>query len=58
MLQSVPLAAGSTASVLYVRFTMLGTQLPGDPATLCPGPFSACDFMDMSEMEVYGAPAS
>ncbi|HKT01053.1 MAG TPA: M36 family metallopeptidase [Rugosimonospora sp.] len=56
-LNSVPLAAGSTAGVRFFRFTMLGTQLPGDPATLCPGPFSGCQFMDMSEIEVYGAPA-
>jgi extracellular elastinolytic metalloproteinase len=57
-LNSVPLNAGSTAGVQYLRFTMLGTQIPGDPATLCPGPFSACEFMDMSELEVYGLPAS
>jgi hypothetical protein len=57
-LNSVPLNSGSTASVQYFRFTMLGTQLPGDPATLCPGPFSGCQFMDMSEIEVYGTPAA
>ena len=49
----VPLTAGTTANVQFVRFTMLGTQFPADGGT-CPGPFSGCDFMDMSEMEVYG----
>jgi hypothetical protein len=42
----------------YFRFTMLGTQVPGDPAALCPGPFSGCLFLDMSEIEVYGTPAA
>ncbi len=55
-LNSVPLNAGTTANVQFVRFTMLGTQLAEAGGT-CPGPFSACDFMDMSEMEVYGAPS-
>jgi len=44
--------------VNFVRFTMLSPQLPGDPATLCPGPFSGCQFLDMSEIEVYGAPSA
>jgi MFS family permease len=57
-LNSVPLTAGTTSGVQYFRFLMLGTQIPGDPATLCPGPFPACQFMDMSEIEVYGTPAS
>ena len=41
----------------YIRFTMVSPQLPGNPATVCPGPFSGCLFMDMSEMEVFGTPA-
>jgi extracellular elastinolytic metalloproteinase len=56
-LNLVTLTAGS-AGVNFVRFTMVNPQIPGDPATLCPGPFSGCLFMDMSELEVYGAPAS
>ncbi len=57
-LNSVPLNAGTTLNVSYVRFTMLNPQLPGDPATLCPGLFPGCQFMDMSELEVYGTPAA
>jgi hypothetical protein len=56
-LNSVPLNAGTTANVKFVRFWMRGVQIPGGPAA-CPGNFSGCDFMDMSEIEVYGAPAS
>jgi hypothetical protein len=55
-LNSVPLTAGTTANVQFVRFTMLGTQV-ADIGGSCPGPFSGCAFMDMSEMEVYGAPS-
>jgi hypothetical protein len=55
-LNSVPLAGGSTANVLYVRFTMRGTQVPGGLGS-CPGNFSGCVFMDMSELAVYGTPA-
>jgi hypothetical protein len=33
---------------------MINPQLPGNPADLCPGPFSGCQFLDMSELEVYG----
>jgi len=55
-LNGVPLNSGTTANVQFVRFTMLGTQLAEAGGT-CPGPFSACAFMDMSEMEVYGAPS-
>ena len=56
-LNTVPLTAGA-AAVNFVRFTMVNNQLPGDPATLCPGPFSGCLFLDMSELEVYGAPSA
>jgi extracellular elastinolytic metalloproteinase len=55
-LNSVPLAGGSTANVRYVRFTMRGTQVPGGLGN-CPGNFSGCVFMDMSELAVYGTPA-
>jgi extracellular elastinolytic metalloproteinase len=54
-LNSVPLNPGTTDNVQFVRFFMLSTQLIEAGGT-CPGAFSACDFMDMSEMEVYGAP--
>ena len=54
-LNSVPLAAGSTAGVNFVRFTMINPQVPGDFATQCAiGGFSGCDFMDMSEIAVHG----
>jgi len=56
-LNSVTLTSGTTAGILYVRFTMKGTQVPGGLAA-CPGNFSGCDFMDMSELEVYGTPVS
>jgi hypothetical protein len=49
--------AGTGASVNFVRFTMINPQLPGTPADLCPGPFSGCLFLDMSELEVYGSQA-
>jgi extracellular elastinolytic metalloproteinase len=51
---SPALAAGSNAAVLYLRYTMLDSQVgPGD----CPGPFSGCDYVDSTEIEVYGTPA-
>jgi len=55
-LNSVALTGGTTGNVRFVRFWMRGTQVPGGTAA-CPGPFSGCDFMDMSELEVYGTPA-
>ncbi|MEP9384017.1 M36 family metallopeptidase [Nocardioides cheoyonin] len=49
--------AGSQG-VTYVRFTILGNQTP-DFATSCPdGAFSGCSYTDLTELEVYGAPAS
>jgi hypothetical protein len=53
---TVPLTAGTTG-VKFVRFTMKSPQLP-DGTDCTVGGFSGCDFMDMSEMEVYGAPAT
>jgi extracellular elastinolytic metalloproteinase len=47
-------AAGSAVGVRFVRFTMLKTQV-FDIGGTCPGAFSGCDFMDMSEIEVYGS---
>jgi hypothetical protein len=55
-LNAVPLAAAAGEGVTHVRFTMLSPQLP--PDAVCPGPFSGCTFMDMSELAVYGAPAA
>jgi hypothetical protein len=60
--------AGALSGIQYVRFTMLNPQVPnldgsmppfGDEAVTeqCPGNFSGCDFMDMTELAVYGAPA-
>jgi extracellular elastinolytic metalloproteinase len=42
--------------VQYVRFTMVSPQVP-DFSTNCPdGAFGGCQFMDMSELEVFGSP--
>jgi extracellular elastinolytic metalloproteinase len=55
-LNPVTPAAGTGDNVKLVRFTMIDPQLldRGKPLELCPGPFSGCQFMDMSELEVYG----
>ena len=52
---TIAMAAGSTAGVQFVRFTMEGTQVV-DLGGTCPGNFSGCDFMDSTELEVFGAP--
>jgi extracellular elastinolytic metalloproteinase len=52
---TVPLAGGSTADVAFIRYTMIGTQV-GDLGGTCPGNFSGCDFMDSTELAVYGTP--
>ena len=54
-MNSIALQAGSTSDVQYLRFTMLGTQLHVSGGS-CPGAFSACDFVDATELAVYGAP--
>lgn len=55
-INDVPLTGG-TEGVRYVRFTMLSNQTP-DFTTSCPnGAFSGCSYTDMSELEVFGAPA-
>jgi extracellular elastinolytic metalloproteinase len=47
-----------TIGVQYVKFWMLSPQVP-DFATTCPdGPFAGCVFTDMTEIEVFGPPAS
>jgi extracellular elastinolytic metalloproteinase len=54
----IPLATPATG-VTAVRFTMASPQV-FDPAVggpdACPGAFSGCDFMDMTEVAAYGAP--
>ena len=43
-----------TVGVRYVRFTILGNQVP-DFAVNCPnGGFSGCQYTDLTELEVYG----
>jgi extracellular elastinolytic metalloproteinase len=54
---SVTLNAGTGDGVQFVRFTMIAPQVFQIPGASCPGPFSGCDFMDMSELEVYGSPS-
>ncbi len=53
-LHAVPLNAGSTDDVGFVRYTMIGTQVV-DLGGTCPGAFDGCDFMDSTEVAVYGA---
>jgi hypothetical protein len=50
------MAAGTTAGIQFVRYTMKGTQV-ADLGGTCPGPFAGCDFMDSTELEVFGVPA-
>jgi len=53
---TITMAAGTTAGIQFVRYTMKGTQV-ADLGGTCPGPFAGCDFMDSTELEVFGAPA-
>ena len=40
--------------VQYVRFTILGNQVP-DFATNCPnGSYDGCTYTDLTELQVYG----
>jgi extracellular elastinolytic metalloproteinase len=40
--------------VQYVRFTILGNQVP-DFATSCPnGGYDGCTYTDLTELQVYG----
>lgn len=55
-MNSIALNAGATDAVLYLRYTMLGTQLHVSGGS-CPGAFSACDFVDTVEFAVYGTPS-
>jgi len=55
-LNSVPLAAGTTQGVQYIRWTSITPQIPGGFPS-CPG-FAGCTFMDTTEIEVYGLAAN
>ena len=58
-LANVPLAAGSTAGVRYVRLVMLGSQAGNFAGVDCSIPNAAgCLFVDSSELVVQGTPAS
>ena len=50
----VALAAGSGTGVQFVRYTMMSTQV-ADLGGTCPGAFTGCDFMDSTELAVYGS---
>jgi hypothetical protein len=54
-LVSITPAAGTGDKVQFVRFTMITPQV--FQVGSCPGNFSGCDFMDMSEIEAFGSPA-
>jgi hypothetical protein len=54
-MHSVPLSAGTTG-VQYIRYTMIGTQVP-DLGGTCPGNFSGCSFVDSVELAAYGSPS-
>jgi len=57
-LNSLTPAAGTGTAVTFVRYTMVNPQVPGDFAATCAvGGYTGCDFMDMSELEVYGSSA-
>ncbi len=46
-------AAGTADGIQFIRFTIVTSQVfqVGE----CPGAFSGCDFMDLTELEVYGS---
>jgi hypothetical protein len=52
-MNEVPLAAGSTSAVRYLRYTMLGTQVAEDGVT-CPDFYAGCYYVDTVEIGVYG----
>ncbi|GIM93612.1 M36 family metallopeptidase [Paractinoplanes toevensis] len=52
-MNEVPLAAGSTSAVRYLRYTMLGTQIAEEGIT-CPDFYAGCYFVDTVEVGVYG----
>ena len=44
--------SGATAGITDIRFTMVTPQV--FQLGTCPGAFSGCDFMDMTEIAAYG----
>ncbi|MEV6636695.1 M36 family metallopeptidase, partial [Actinoplanes sp. NPDC051470] len=55
-MNEVPLAAGSTSGVRYLRYTMLGTQT-AENGINCPeadGYYAGCYFVDTAEVAVHG----
>jgi hypothetical protein len=53
-MNAVPLAAGSTSQVRYLRYSMLGTQI-AEEGISCPNDFYAgCYYVDTVEVGVYG----
>jgi hypothetical protein len=57
-LNRVDPTGGTGNNVQYVRFTILGNQVPNF-ATNCPdGPYSGCAYTDLTELAVLGAPSS
>jgi extracellular elastinolytic metalloproteinase len=46
-------ATGTGSGIRFVRFTMVNPQV--FQVGTCPGAFSGCDFLDLSEIEVYGS---
>jgi hypothetical protein len=51
---AVTLSGGNLTGVLYVRYTMISTQVV-DLGGNCPGNFGGCDFVDSVELGVYTA---
>ena len=46
-----------TNGIQFVKITILGNQVP-DYATNCPnGAYDGCQYVDLTELEVYGVPA-
>ncbi|MEV6633648.1 M36 family metallopeptidase [Actinoplanes sp. NPDC051470] len=53
-MNEVPLAAGSTSRVRFLRYTMLGTQIAEEGIT-CPDDHTGCYYVNTAEIGVYGA---
>jgi extracellular elastinolytic metalloproteinase len=55
-MNAVPLAAGATSGVRFIRYTMLGTQVADEGGT-CPSGFTGCGYVDTVEVGVFDATA-
>jgi hypothetical protein len=53
-LNAVAASAGTTG-VRFVRFSMIDPEVLQTSGASCPGPFSGCFSMDMTELEVDGS---